>query len=40
MEIQTLNMQIQQKFNLQAEGFFDRNFKLLYDKNELTKMQK
>jgi dynein heavy chain len=40
MEIQTLNMQIQQKFVLQAEGFFDRHFKLLYDKNELMKMQK
>lgn len=40
MEIQTLNMQIQQKFVLQSEGFFDKNFKLLYDKNELMKMQK
>jgi len=40
MEIQKLNMDIQNKFNLQSEGFFDKNFKLLYDKNELMKMQK
>jgi|LauGreDrversion4_2_1035121.scaffolds.fasta_scaffold212033_1 hypothetical protein len=40
MEIQTLNMQIQKKFDLQAEGFFNQSFKMLYDKNELTKMQK
>lgn len=40
MEIQTLNMQIQQKFALQADGFFGQNFKSLYDKNELMKMQK
>lgn len=35
-----MNMQIQHKFSMQAEGFFDKNFKLLYDKNELMKMQK
>ena len=40
MEIQTLNMQIQKKFDLQADGFFNQSFKMLYDKNELTKMQK
>lgn len=40
MEIHTLNMQIQKKFDLQSEGFFDKNMKLLYDKNELMKMQK
>jgi dynein heavy chain len=40
MEIHTLNMQIQKKFDMWAEGFFDKNFKLLYDKNELLKMQK
>lgn len=40
MEIHTLNMQIQKKFDMQSEGFFDKNFKLLYDKNELMKMQK
>lgn len=33
-------MKIQEKFNLISNGFFNQPFKLLYDKNELTKMQK
>jgi len=33
-------MQIQQKFILQAEGFFDKQFKNLYDKNVLMKALK
>lgn len=33
-------MSIQKKFDLQSDGFFTVNFKKLYDKNELSKMQK
>ena len=40
LDIQKSNMAIQKKFEYQSEGFFDRNYKMLYDKNELMKQQK
>jgi hypothetical protein len=35
-----MNIAIQKKFEYQSDGFFERNFKTLYDKNELVKAQK
>ena len=40
LEIMNQTQSIQQKFQLHSERFHDRNIKILYDKNELTKKQK
>lgn len=40
MEIVTLTYQIQTKFTMQADGYFSKQVKQIYDKNQLIKMQK
>lgn len=39
-EIVTLTYQIQTKFAMQADGYFSKQVKQIYDKNQLIKMQK
>lgn len=40
MDIVTLTYQIQTKFTMQADGYFSKQVKIIYDKNQLIKMHK